>query len=210
MNTFLKGIKRPFLITIALLLICGFAYPLLLTGISQLIFPSQANGSLITIDGQTIGSELIGQDFTDARFMKGRPSAVNYNTYSREDSDSGNYTGVSSGSKNYAPTNPELAKRVEADLAEFLAANPAIREEDIPTDLLTASGSGLDPHISPEAAAIQIPALAEATGLTQDTLKAIVQDNTQGKFLGIFGEETVNVLKVNLEIAKNLGLLTQN
>lgn len=210
MSTFLKGIKRPFLITIALLLICGFAYPLLLTGISQLIFPSQANGSLITIDGQTIGSELIGQDFTDARFMKGRPSAVNYNTYSREDSDSGNYTGVSSGSKNYAPTNPELAKRVEADLAEFLAANPAIREEDIPTDLLTASGSGLDPHISPEAAAIQIPALAEATGLTQDTLKAIVQDNTQGKFLGIFGEETVNVLKVNLEIAKNLGLLTQN
>ncbi len=210
MNTFLKGIKRPFLITIALLLICGFAYPLLLTGISQLIFPSQANGSLIITDGQTIGSELIGQDFTDARFMKGRPSAVNYNTYSREDSDSGNYTGVSSGSKNYAPTNPELAKRVEADLAEFLAANPAIRDEDIPTDLLTASGSGLDPHISPEAAAIQIPALAEATGLTQDTLKAIVQDNTQGKFLGIFGEETVNVLKVNLEIAKNLGLLTQN
>ena len=210
MNTFLKGIKRPFLITIALLLICGFAYPLLLTGISQLIFPSQANGSLIITDGQTIGSELIGQDFTDARFMKGRPSAVNYNTYSREDSDSGNYTGVSSGSKNHAPTNPELVKRVEADLAEFLAANPAIREEDIPTDLLTASGSGLDPHISPEAAAIQIPALAEATGLTQDTLKAIVQDNTQDKFLGIFGEETVNVLKVNLEIAKNLGLLTQN
>ncbi len=204
----LKGIRKPLFVTLALLIICGFLYPLLLTGISQLIFPRQANGSLITVDGETIGSELIGRNFTDKRFMKGRPSAVNYNTYTQEDLDSGNYTGVSSGSKNYAPTNPELAKRVEADITEFLAANPAIRKGDIPVDLLTASGSGLDPHISPEAAAIQIPALAEATGLTQDTLKAIVKDNTQGKFLGLFGEETVNVLKVNLEIAMNLGLLS--
>lgn len=210
MSTFLKGIKKPFLVTLALLLICGLAYPLLLTGISQLIFPSQANGSLITIDGQSIGSELIGQDFTDARFMKSRPSAVNYNTYTQEDKESGNYTGVGSGSKNYAPTNPELVKRVEADMAEFLKANPSVKKEDIPTDLLTASGSGLDPHISPESAVLQIPALVKSTGLSQETLEAIVEENTQGKFLGIFGDETVNALKVNLQIAKELGLLKQD
>ncbi len=207
MNTFLKGIKKPFLVTLALLLICGLTYPLLLTGISQIIFPKQANGSLIMINDQAIGSELIGQDFTDARFMKSRPSAVNYNTYTQGDKESGNYTGVGSGSKNYAPTNPELVKRVEADISEFLGANPSIKKEDIPTDLLTASGSGLDPHISPESAAIQIAALIESTGLSREILEAIVKENTQGKLLGIFGAETVNVLRVNLEISKELGLL---
>jgi len=205
----LKGIKKPFLVTLALLVICGLAYPLLLTGISQVIFPKQANGNLITINGQAVGSELIGQDFTDARFMKCRPSAVNYNTYTQEDKENGDYSGVGSGSKNYAPTNPELVKRVEADIAAFLEANPSIKKEDIPTDILTASGSGLDPHISPESAAVQIPALVEATGLSQEILENIVKENTQGKFLGIFGEETVNVLMVNLDIARELGLLEQ-
>lgn len=209
MSTFLKGIKKPFLVTLALLLICGLAYPLLLTGISQVISPKQANGSLIMIDDQAVGSELVGQDFSDARFMKNRPSAVNYNTYTQEDKESGDYTGVGSGSKNYAPTNPELVKRVEADIAEFLEVNSSVKKKDIPTDLLTASGSGLHPHISPASAAVQIPTLAEATGLSEETLKTIVKENTQGKFLGIFGEETVTVLKVNLEIAKELGLLKQ-
>lgn len=209
MSTLLKEIKKPFLVTLALLLICGLAYPLLLTGISQVIFPRQANGSLIVTGGRAVGSELVGQDFSDARLMKSRPSAVSYNTYTQEDKESGNYTGVGSGSKNYAPTNPELVKRVEADITEFLEANPSAKKEDIPTDLLTASGSGLDPHISPASAAVQIPALAKATGLSQDTLEAIVKENTQGKFLGIFGEETVNVLKVNLEIARELRFLEQ-
>jgi len=203
----LKGIKKPLLVTVAMLLICGLAYPLLLTGISQVVFPRQANGSLITIDGQAVGSELIGQDFEDPRFMKSRPSAVNYNTYTQEEKENGDYAGPGSGSNNYAPTNPELVKRVEADLAEFLAANPSVKEADIPADLLTASGSGLDPHISPASAAVQIQALAESTGLSQETLEGIVKNNTQGKLLGIFGEETVNVLKVNLEIAKELGLI---
>lgn len=206
----LKGIKKPLLITVAMLLICGLAYPLLLTGISQLLFPHQANGSLIAVDGQTIGSELVGQDFTDSRFMKSRPSSVNYNTYTQTEKENGTYEGIGSGSQNYAATNPELAKRVEADIAEFLAANPSIAKEDIPTDLLTASGSGLDPHISPESADIQIPALVESTGLSQETLAAIVKRNTQGKFLGVFGEETVNVLMVNLEIAKELGLIQKS
>jgi len=209
MSTFLKGIKKSFLVTLTLLLVCGLAYPLLLTGISQVIFPKQANGSLIMKDGQAIGSELVGQDFTDARFMKNRPSAVNYNTYTLEDKENGNYTGVGSGSKNYAPTNPDLVERVQADITEFLEANPSVNQEDIPTDLLTSSGSGHDPHISPASAAVQILALVEATGLSQDRLEAIVKENTQGKFLGIFGEDTVNVLKVNLGIAKELGLLNQ-
>jgi len=207
MSTFLKGIKKPFMVTLALLLICGLAYPLLLTGISQLIFPNQANGSLVTVNGKTVGSSLEGQDFTDARFMKCRPSAVNYNTYTKEDKESGTYTGVASGSKNYSTTNPELVKRVEADIAKFLETNPSVKKEDIPTDLLTASGSGLDPDISPKSAAIQIPALAETTGLSQDRLKEIVKENTQGKVLGIFGEEIVNVLNVNLQIAEDLNLV---
>jgi len=100
-------------------------------------------------------------------------------------------------------------KRVEADIEEFLKVNPSVKKEDIPTDLLTASGSGLDPHISPASAAVQVPALAEATGLPEETLEAIVKRNTQGEMIGIFGEETVNVLKVNLEIAKELGLTEQ-
>jgi K+-transporting ATPase ATPase C chain len=207
MSKFLKGIKKPFLVTLALLLICGLAYPLLLTGISQVIFPKQANGSLITVDGKTVGSVLVGQDFTDARFMKCRPSAVNYNTYTQEDKVNGDYTGIGSGSKNYAPTNPELSKRVQEDIAEFLKENPSIKKKDIPTDLLTASGSGLDPQISPKSAEVQIPALAKATGLSEDRLKEIVKENSQGKWLGIFGEDTVNVLKVNLQIAKDLNLV---
>lgn len=207
MSRFLKEIKKPFLVTIVLLVICGLGYPLLLTGLSQLLFPTQANGRLITVNDQVVGSELIGQEFTDARFMKSRPSAVNYNTYRLEDKETGKYTGVASGSKNYAPTNPALVERVETDLEKFLVANPSVKKEEIPTDLLTASGSGLDPHISPASAAIQIPALVKATGLSQTQLESIIKEQTQGKLLGIFGEETVNVLMVNVEIAKKLGLL---
>ncbi len=207
MNAILKGIKKPLLMTIVMLLICGLAYPLLLTGVTQLLFPDKANGSVVIIEGQAVGSELVGQDFTDARFMKSRPSAVNYNTYTQEDKENGNYAGIGSGSKNYAPTNPDLVKRVQKAIAEFLKANPSVKKEDIPTDLLTASGSGLDPHISPAAAAVQIAALSESTGLSQEVLESIVKNNTKEKFLGIFGEETVNVLMVNLEIAKELGLI---
>lgn len=207
MSKIINTIKAPVLITLVMILLCGFIYPLILTGVSQLIFKDQANGSMITIDGKAVGSELIGQDFSDTRFMKCRPSAVNYNTYSQEDKNNGEYAGVSSGSKNYAATNSELVKRVEADIADFLRANPSVTREEIPTDLLTASGSGLDPHISPASAEIQIPALAISTGLSENRLREIVKDNTQGKFLGIFGEETVNVLMVNLQIAREIGIV---
>lgn len=195
------------MVTLCLLLICGLGYPLLLTGISKVFFPSQAGGSLIMIEGQAMGSELVGQDFTDKRFMKSRPSAVGYNTYTAEDKELGNYSGVSSGSKNYGPSNTNLTERVKKDIETFLESNPTIKQEDIPTDLLTSSGSGLDPHISPASAIIQIPALVVTTGLSSDTLEEIVDNNTNGKILGIFGEETVNVLMVNLDIAKELGII---
>ena len=207
MKAILKEIQKPILITLVLLLICGLLYPLLLTGISQVAFPRQANGSLVEINGRTVGSKLIGQDFTDARFMKGRPSAVNYNTYTQEEKNSGGYAGVASGSQNFSTTNPALAERVASDMAEFLEKNPSVRKEDIPADLLTASGSGLEPYISPASAAVQIPALAEATGLAKEALEAIVQKNTRGKLFGLFGESTVNVFMVNLDIAGELGLL---
>lgn len=207
MSKILSGLKKITIFSVVLLLLCGIIYPLLVTGISQVLFPNKANGSIIEVNGKEVGSELVGQDFTDERFMKCRPSAVNYNTYTAEEKEEGTYTGVSSGSDNYAPSNPELIARVEEDMAEFLKNNPYVKKEDIPTDLLTASGSGLDPHISPESAKVQIPALVKSTGLSEEELQEIVDNNTKSKFLGIFGEETVNVLKVNLEIAKKLQII---
>lgn len=207
MISLLKTIRKPLMVSLVLLVICGLAYPVLMTWLSQAVFPEQANGSLISVNGKNVGSVLVGQKFTDARFMKCRPSAYNYNTYTQEDKENGSYTGVASGSQNFGATNPALAKRVEEDMAAFLAANPSIKKEDIPADLLTASGSGLEPYISPRAAAVQIPALMEATGLTRERLENIVKKHTTEKLFGVFGGETVNVLLVNLDIAADLGLL---
>lgn len=125
-------------------------------------------------------------------------------------SDGSPFAGVSSGSNNYAPSNPALIERVKADIETFLAANPDVTREEIPTDLMTASGSGLDPHISPASAQIQIPAIAKASGLSEAALAQIVEDNTQGKLLGILGEDTVSVLGVNLDIAAAMGLISVN
>lgn len=205
-----SGLKKAFLVTLVLLIICGIGYPLLLTGISQLVFPHQASGSLIEVNGKAVGSKIVGQDFTEDYFMKCRPSAVNYNTYTQEQADSGEYGGVASGSNNYAPTNPDLVERVKADMAEFLGANPGLKEEDIPTDLLTASGSGLDPHISPASAEVQLAQLVKTTGLSMEVLKEIVEDNTTGKGFGLLGENTVNVLGVNIQIAEKMGLIKVN
>lgn len=203
----LCSLRKAVMVTLVLLLICGLGYPLLMTGLSQIFFPHQANGSLIQADGRAVGSELIGQDFTEDYFMKCRPSAVGYNTYTQEELDSGEYGGVASGSNNYAPSNPDLTERVQKDINAFLQENPNLKPEDIPTDFMTASGSGLDPHISPASAEIQLPKLAETTGLSMETLKEIVTANTKGKALGIFGEPTVNVLGVNLQIAQRMGLI---
>jgi K+-transporting ATPase ATPase C chain len=205
----MKTLIRAITVSIALLLICGVIYPLGMTGISQLIFHKQANGSIVYYNGKPVGSELLGQAFTDARFFHGRISAVNYNTYTENDTKPDRngktaYSGVASGSSNLAPSNPALAERVKNDIAEFLKANPDIKEKDIPTDLLTSSGSGLDPDISPESARIQIPAISEATGIGIEDLNKLVDKNTDGRTLGLFGEVRFNVLKANIEIANIL------
>lgn len=200
-------IKTPFLVTIIFIVICGLFYPLLITGMGQIIFPYQANGSMIVVNGKKVGSSLIGQQFTDSRFMKGHPSAVNYNTYTTAEKEDGKYTGVASGSDNLAPSNPKLKIRVEKDMNAFLENNPTIKKSEIPTDLLTASGSGLDPSISIDSARIQLPAISKATGISESSLKKIVSENTQNKTLGFLGEKTVNVLGVNIDIAKRIGLI---
>lgn len=213
-KSFLHGTKQAVLVTVVLLLICGFLFPVVLSGLSAVFFPHQAGGSLITVNGQVVGAENIGQEFTEDYYMWSRPSAYHYNVYVEgEDgkqyyNDGTEFPGIGSGSNNYAPSNPALTERVEVDIEAFLEKNPDVKREDIPADLLTASGSGLDPHISPASAEIQIPRIVEASGLSEDQVREIVSRNTSGKVLGIFGEDTVNVLKVNLDIAQAMGLIT--
>ncbi len=190
-------------ISAVIIVLCGLVYPLLMTGIGQLVFPWQANGSMVMVDGKVVGSELIGQDFTDPRFFQGRVSAVGYNTY--PDTQTAEEKGVSSGSANYAPSNPALLDRVKKDLDMFLAAHPGTKMEDIPTDLLTSSGSGLDPDISVQAAQIQIPAISKASGIPESELQSIVEKCTIKRTLGFLGNERVNVFKANIMILQRLG-----
>lgn len=205
----MKTVAKAFILSFTLMIICGIGYPLVMTGISQAIFAHKANGSLVDFNGTKIGSELLGQSFTDPRFFIGRVSSTNYNTYKKQDAmpdKNGKvaYTGVSSGSANLAPSNPVLVERVKKDITEFLKANPGIRKEQIPTDLLTSSGSGLDPDISPQSARIQIPRISRNTGISLSDLQTLVLKHTEGRQLGIFGEPRVNVLKLNMEIANIL------
>lgn len=206
--SFIKEFRQALLMTLVMLVLCGFAYPYALTGIGQALAPEKASGSLVYMEGKAVGSALVGQNFTDPRFMKGRPSSVGYNIYTSEEKADGTYAGVASGSANMGNSNPALAKRVEEDMRAFLAAHPDVRAEDIPTDLLTASGSGLDPHISPASARLQIPALVRHTGLSKKELEDIIARHTTAKLGGIFGENTVHVLKVNMDIAHALKLQT--
>lgn len=208
----LHTVCPAFSVTVILMLICGLAYPLLMNGLSHVIFPNQAKGSLVVVDGEAVGARYVGQEFTEPYFMKGRPSSVHYNTYEvgadgeMRYLDGTPFNGIASGSYNYAPSNPALQARIEGDLATFLRTNPDIRKEEVPADLLTASGSGLDPHISVEAATIQLPAISEASGLSMEELEQIVADNTTEKLFGLFGNEVVNVLDVNVDIAEAMGL----
>lgn len=205
----MKTLIRAITVSIVFILLCGIIYPLGMTGISQLLFPRQANGSIIEYNGKPVGSELLGQAFSDPRFFHGRVSAYNYNTYKEQDTKPDKdgktaYAGVGSGSANLAPSNPVLVDRVKKDISEFLKAHPGTKKEDIPTDLLTSSGSGLDPNISPAAAKIQIPAISKATGISAGDLEKIVVNNTEGRTFGLFGEPRVNILKANIEIAGRL------
>lgn len=155
---FLHTGRQALFVTLVLMLICGLGFPCLLTGLSTLIFPKQAAGNLLTVDGKTVGAKYVGQEFTEDYYLWSRSSAYHYNVYTEgEDgkqyyNDRTEFGGLASGSDNYAASNPDLAARVEAGTEQFLERNPDAKREDIPTDLLTASGSGLDPHISPASA----------------------------------------------------------
>lgn len=214
MKNFWKMFRTALIFCLVMIVLCSFIYPLALTGVSQLTMKEKANGSLIDREGnltadaeEAVGSALLGQDFTEDYYFHGRVSSIHYNTYTQEQKDNGEYAGVASGSFNYGNSNPDLKARMQEDLDEFLASHPGKTAEDVPADLLAASGSGLDPHISPEAAEVQIDAVAHNSGLDVETVTKIVEDNTEHRFLGVFGEERVNVLKCNLDIAAAMGIL---
>lgn len=191
----LKQLK-PAIVSLAIFtLITGVIYPLVVTGIAQLAFPSQANGSLIIKDGKAMGSELIGQSFDDPKYFWGRLSATGtfpYNAFNAE-----NLT-ASSGS-NYGPLNPALKEMVRARIDALKAADPG-NNLPIPVDLVTASGSGLDPEISIAAADYQVSRVAKARGLSEEAVQAFIEHNTTGRQFGIFGEPRVNVLELNLAL----------
>ena len=204
MKHLFNKLKTPFKLSLVMFVICGLIYPTLMIGLSQVIFPHQANGSLIEMDGKVIGSELVGQDFTDERLFHCRPSAVNYNTFTQNEKESNEQVLPSSGSENLASSNPKLEKRINDDIEKFLQENPTIKREDIPADIITASGSGLDPHISVDAANVQIDRVSKNAHISKDVLKKLIKDNTENKLLGIFGEEKVNVLQLNLSLIREI------
>ncbi|PIE94824.1 K(+)-transporting ATPase subunit C [Bacillus fungorum] len=177
-------------ITFTFLVLCGLVYPLIVTGVAQAVMKDNADGSLIYNDkNEVIGSKLIGQNFTDPRYFQGRVSSIEYKA-------------EASGSNNYAPSNPDLAKRVEKSIEEWKKQNRAVPVTEVPIDLVTNSGSGLDPDISPKAASVQVERISKLTNIPKETLNQLIKDQTEGAALGLFGEDRVNVLKLNLELQK--------
>jgi K+-transporting ATPase ATPase C chain len=185
----LKELKPAFVMLLALTVLTGILYPLLVTGIAQGLFPDAANGSLIKQNGNLAGSAMIGQPFSDPKYFWGRPSATGPTPYN---------AAASSGS-NQGPLNPALEDAVKTRIAALKAADPS-QTEPIPVDLVTASASGLDPHISPAAAAWQAPRIARLRGLPLDAVGGLVAQHTQGRQFGVLGEARVNVLQLNLAL----------
>jgi K+-transporting ATPase ATPase C chain len=184
-NQILPGLR----INIFMTILFGIAYPLVITGISQVAFPRQANGSLIVSDGKVIGSELIGQNFTKPEYFQPRPSAAGNDGYDP----------TASGGSNFGPTNQKLVDRVKASVEKFRKDNPDYTGP-IPADLVTASASGLDPHLSPDSARVQAARIAKARGASMDQISEVIAQFTEPPSLGLLGEPRVNVLKLNLAL----------
>ena len=174
--------------------VCGILYTGVVTGVAQLFFPEKANGSIIEVDGKKYGCELLGQQYTDDAHMWGRIMNIDVSTYK----DESGHTLMYAAPSNLSPASEEYEALVAERVEKLRAANPDMDETAIPIDLVTCSGSGLDPHISPAAAEYQVARIAKANDVTEDEVRAIIEKCTDGRFLGLFGEETVNVLKVNL------------
>lgn len=177
-------------ISILFIVLCGIIYPLACTGIAQVLMPGNANGSLIkNSSGEIVGSELIGQQFTDPKYFQGRVSSIEYKA-------------EASGSNNYGPSNPDLVKRTQESIEEWKKNNSDVPVSRLPIALITNSASGLDPHITPESAKVQVPRISKLTGLSTNELENLVNEHTESRDLGIFGEPRVNVLKLNIALSE--------
>jgi K+-transporting ATPase ATPase C chain len=191
----LREIRPAIVLVVILTLITGLVYPLAMTGIAEAIFPKQAQGSLVEVDGKVVGSALIGQEFTSDKYFHGRLSA----TTATDPNDSSKtvpapYNAANSGGSNLGPTNKALVDRVRTDVDKLKAEN---NSAPVPIDLVTTTGSGLDPHITPEAALFQVPRVAKARNLPEDRVRELVNANVEGRLLGLLGEPRVNVLALN-------------
>jgi potassium-transporting ATPase KdpC subunit len=199
----LRELRPAIVFVIALTLLTGVAYPLAMTALAGLLFPYQAQGSLVERDGAVIGSALIGQAFAGESYFHGRPSA----TTAPDPDDTAKtvpapYNAANSGGSNLGPTNKSLIERIAEDIEKLKQENPSA---PVPIDLVTTSGSGLDPHISPEAALFQVPRVAKARNLAEDRIRQLVAENTSNRFLGLLGEPRVNVLELNLALDRMAG-----
>ena len=194
----MKEIRPAIVLVVALTLITGLAYPLAMTGIAGVLFPYQAQGSLVEKDGKVVGSALIGQVFAADKYFHGRPSATN--TPDPNDPSKtvdAPYNAANSGGSNLGPTDKALIDRVKGEVDKLKAENSSA---PVPIDLVTTSGSGLDPHISPEAALFQVPRVAKARNMPEDRLRQLVNEHVEGRFVGLLGEPRVNVLALNLDL----------
>ena len=194
----LREIRPAIVVLLGLTVITGLVYPLAMTGIAQIVFPHQAQGSLIERGGKVVGSQLIGQAFNGDKYFHGRPSATTApDPTDASKSVAAPYNAANSGGSNLGPSNKALIDRVQGDIDKLRKENPAA---PIPADLVTTSGSGLDPDISPEAAFFQAPRVAKARNLAEDRVRQLVSDHIEDRFFGIFGEPRVNVLLLNLAL----------